>query len=192
MEIDADGDGNLDGQSDTYEWSNLYLRGEESGVRPVIGLMWNALERLSVGATLSQIQVFDYSRRTQTTFKGVAVDYDGSVLDFAVSGQGGKPEYPLMLALGVGWFPSNVLLVSGDVAYYGAVDAREAVVNVAAGAEYYLDPRWALRAGLFSDFANTPHSRPGWRGRPARRCVRRQPEPYPLRRQFVAYLGRHL
>lgn len=166
VEIDADSDGNLDGGIDTYEWSNLYLRSEELGVRPLLGVMWNGLERVALGATLSRIVLFDYERSTQTTFKGTDGTYDGSRVDFGVSDAGTQPDYPWTFAFGAAWFPSKSLLLSGDVSYYAAGDDREATWNVAAGIEYYFTARWALRAGAYTDHANTPELAAGASGQP--------------------------
>jgi long-chain fatty acid transport protein len=54
--------------------------------------------------------------------------------------------------------------LSGDISYYSAYDytlintynTRDAVINGALGAEYYINKNWAVRSGVFTDFANTP------------------------------------
>ena len=67
--------------------------------------------------------------------------------------------------LGAAYFANKELLVSGDVTYHPAVSDpygdKVATVNVALGTEYYLTKKWAVRAGLFTNMANTPNIKAG-------------------------------
>ena len=84
---------------------------------------------------------------------------------------GAKRRYPAQVSLGVAWFPSASVLLTADMNYYERVNQQitaldgqlillreraNAVTNFALGAEYYLTSNWAVRAGLYSDYANTP------------------------------------
>ena len=59
-------------------------------------------------------------------------------------------------SLGVAYFASPRLLFSGDITYYQEVSDKEATYNISLGTEYYFSERFAGRAGLFTDMANTP------------------------------------
>jgi hypothetical protein len=72
-----------------------------------------------------------------------------------------KRKYPVRAAFGAAYFASSSLLVSTDITYHTAVDDpvfgnKVATLDVAFGSEYYLNKKWAVRAGLFSNVANTP------------------------------------
>jgi len=158
--------------SDTdYEWTNQYFHTEESGLRPVFGLMWTPMDKLSVGVTLSKTYIYSSSTEIQSSCKGASsVTYAATSLcqsgalnrsDYKTDK---KKEHPLQLHTGLAYFPNNRLLLSGDLSYYGAtntslVAARSSVLNFALGAEYYLNSTWALRGGLYSNNANTPRLR---------------------------------
>jgi long-subunit fatty acid transport protein len=80
-----------------------------------------------------------------------------------------KRKMPKQISFGVAWFPSPSLLVAADFNYFSAksvgdiitldghVDSGiEDVLNIALGTEYYFSRNWAMRAGFFTDYANTP------------------------------------
>jgi hypothetical protein len=63
--------------------------------------------------------------------------------------------------MGAAYFPTSSLLLSGDITYSAKVTDpdygdRVSVVNGAIGAEYYTSKTFAVRAGLYTDLANTP------------------------------------
>jgi long-subunit fatty acid transport protein len=158
--------------SDTdYEWKNQYFHTEEKGLRPVFGLMWTPHDKISAGVTVSKTYIFSSSTDVQTTCQGASTVAYGSG-SLCVSGDinriesksDKKKEYPLQMHTGVAYFPNERLLLSGDLIYNGATDAslvsaRESVLNFAVGAEYYLNSQWAVRSGLYSNYANTPELR---------------------------------
>jgi long-chain fatty acid transport protein len=95
---------------------------------------------------------------------------DVSDLPDGQKSMGAKRRYPTQISLGGAWFPSASVLLTADVSYYERVNQQiatldgqsvllrshaNAVTNFALGAEYYLTRNWAMRAGLYSDFANT-------------------------------------
>jgi long-chain fatty acid transport protein len=155
-----------------YEWNNVYGSLTEWGVRPIVGLMWEPMEKVSVGLTASKNYILDTDRRLQTTYRGL--DYGGSQPAYNVWDSDDEREFPLTVTLGGAYFPSESLLLSADISYYSEADytikyknrdtgavsreliPQERVVNVAVGAEYYPSERIALRGGLFTNMANTP------------------------------------
>jgi hypothetical protein len=61
----------------------------------------------------------------------------------------------------VGYFANRNLIVSSDLTYHTAVTDpiygnKVATINAALGSEYYLSKKWAIRAGVFTNMANTP------------------------------------
>jgi len=47
-------------------------------------------------------------------------------------------------------------LFSGDITHYDEVSDKEAIFNFSLGTEYYFTDSLAVRAGFFTDKANTP------------------------------------
>jgi long-chain fatty acid transport protein len=88
---------------------------------------------------------------------------------------------PLEVKAGIAYFPSPSLILSADLSYHNSAgsfdrdassieytttdpatrsafvisDEMQPVLNLALGAEYYLNDRYAMRGGLYTDFANT-------------------------------------
>lgn len=142
------------------QWSNGYVESDEWGLRPIVGVMWAPKDKLSLGLTVSKTIVLASDILRQTT----SYDPAASVSARAYDEYGYKRKYPYQVSAGVAFFPDSSLLLSGDVSYYSAyeytwlngLEKREAVINGALGAEYYLNKNWAVRGGLFTDYANTP------------------------------------
>jgi long-chain fatty acid transport protein len=155
-------------------WSNAYYELEETGVRPVLGISWSPLEQLALGASVSQIDVFDSEITMHqaclgangATYSASSLCQSGDILNHQVIHSTLQGEYPLNINVGAAWFASDALLFAADLKYFGSagsgVEARVSVTNLALGVEYYLTPRWALRGGLYSDFANTPDLQSGF------------------------------
>jgi len=172
------------------EWVNQYYELTEWGIRPVVGLMWSPKkQKVALGFTMSRVFILDSKAVVQNTCKGY--DYDDEVdtnndgiPDTLVPSDtcGGDPfaddtvrldvdssekrEYPYVLTLGAAYFPTNSLLVSGDISYYTStsddiVGDRRSFFNVALGAEYYVTSSWALRGGAFTNAASTYSSEQG-------------------------------
>lgn len=152
---------NLD--NDQYEWSNSYFETTEWGVRPLLGVMWAASERVAVGLAMSRTYVLAADTESEVTFKGI--DFPSDRVDRATAEAHDRRRYPLTTTVGVAYFPTPSLLLSGDFSYHEAVhDAfgdREGTWNLALGLEYYLTSHWAVRTGFFTDRANTPEVEEG-------------------------------
>jgi hypothetical protein len=147
-------------QDGRYEWSNQYIEKVERGYKPVLGIMWTPVEKLSVGVSLARILVYSSSVMSQTLIKdaNAATPNDYTSID---TGNSTRKKYPYELRVGAGYFPTSSLLVSGDAAYYTKVTDpvngdRVSVMNLAVGTEYFLNRSWAVRGGIYSDMANTP------------------------------------
>lgn len=155
-----------------YEQENMYLEKQELGVRPVLGVMWAPAERVSLGLMLSKTFLIDSDASIQlictTNAPGLCSGVPGGYykLDYT---NDAKRKYPLHGALGIAYFPSERVLVSADVRYHEqihdeAFTNREKVVNGALGLEYFLSSTWAVRCGLYTDFASTPKLDPALAG----------------------------
>jgi len=155
-------------------WSNEYYQLEEKGVKPVLGLMWSPMEQLALGASISQVDVFDSNITIHRACLGAngasyaasSLCQAGNQLNHEVVTSTIKGDYPLNINLGGAWFASDALLFAADIKYFGSSgsgsNARESVANVALGTEYYLNPHWALRGGIYTDLANTPKLQSGF------------------------------
>lgn len=144
----------------SYIWKSQYTESDEWGVRPVIGVMWSPVDKLSIGVTAAKTVILKSDILTQSTLSTDTTPFPTATFDRYTD----KRKYPYQLTAGVAFFPNSSLLLTGDLSYYSAYNytlvnsynSRNAVVNGALGAEYYLNKNWALRGGLFTDFANTP------------------------------------
>jgi long-chain fatty acid transport protein len=155
-------------------WSNSYLETDEWGIKPIVGVMWAPVDKVSVGLAVSKTVILKsdvLSQSTVTTsdstilgvLKIPAINQlsrNNEPLDITTD----KRKYPYQITTGIAFFPDSSLLLSADISYstayeydfLGVTVKREAVINGALGAEYYVNKNWAVRGGLFTDFANTP------------------------------------
>ncbi len=161
-----------------FQWVNAYLETEEIGLEPIIGFMWSPADQWSFGLSVRKPQLLSSETQYQNTCitnitdPGITLDAQcqspaGNVdpndpRDPSLISGSAERDLPFNTRIGVAYFPSNRLLISGDFSYYTATDAttfangREATWDVAVGAEYYLSDQWALRGGVFTNNANTP------------------------------------
>ncbi|QEP44067.1 hypothetical protein D5085_13630 [Ectothiorhodospiraceae bacterium BW-2] len=151
-----------------FEWSNTYIESEESGIEPVLGVMWAPIERLSIGMTLRQPLLFSSEMIQQQSCSsdreeavGLCALANGTTQAPVLTHIDAKRDLPLHLGLGAAWFYSDKLLLSADLNHFSATSAtefdntdRDSVTNLALGMEYYLTNSWALRSGLFSNNSN--------------------------------------
>lgn len=162
----------LNSDDGRYALSNEYLTLSESGVRPVLGLMWTPVVKWSIGTKISTTYLFESQMRKQKAFRGL--DYGSDPPVYSVGRSGQKRNFPFVSTLGIAYFPSERLLFSSDITHYTAAPynlilrdeiagtneyfhiSQESIFNIAIGAEYYLYEDLALRGGLYTNFANTP------------------------------------
>ena len=154
----------------TYEWRNQFYKNTELGIKPILGFMWSPTSKLATGLSISKTSVLSSDIVSQTICSGdvpaACQDVDptyvlGAEPARVKSVSDNKSVYPLITTLGIAYFPSKSLIISGDFSYYGkgkneTLDDKEAIWNVALGTEYYVSETWAIKAGLFTDKANTP------------------------------------
>jgi long-chain fatty acid transport protein len=145
------------------QWSNYYFKLSETGARPVLGIMWSPVDKLSLGASLSQTWVISATGEGQSTcWDSSAVECSASILQApSTVGFTSKRKYPVRMAVGAAYFPDSNLILSGDLTYNTAItDAnygnKESTLNAAIGVEYYLNKNWAVRTGGYTNIANTP------------------------------------
>jgi long-chain fatty acid transport protein len=153
-----------------FEWTNVYIKKNEQGLRPVLGFMASPVESLSVGLAFSKVFIASSDRSTQGTLlrQGISADTDVNILPDGQQHSSEIRKTPLQTTLGIAWFPSASLLVTSDLQYFSikGLSGEEAfsdsggpikdVVNLAIGAEYYFSRNWALRGGVHTNYANTP------------------------------------
>ncbi len=152
--------------SNLSRWTNRYYEVSETGMRPILGVSWAPVEKLSLGFSLSRTFTFSSSGYDQkicsdaTAGNCVATAAVPSVQTPTVTNFSVKRKYPYRMAAGAAYYVDSNLIVSGDVTYHTAVTDpygdKVATVNAALGTEYYLSKKWAVRAGLYTDVANTP------------------------------------
>jgi len=157
----------------TTQWSNQYFRLHETGIRPVLGLAWAVSEKTSMGFALSKTFVLSSNATNQLTCwdavaQGCAkTDTTApSILTPSLTTYDVKRTYPTKLAVGLAYFASRSLLFSSDLTYHTAVSDplygnKIATINASLGTEYYLSKKWAIRAGLYTNRANTPDIQAG-------------------------------
>jgi len=150
------------------EWTNQYFETNEKGLRPILGVMWAPVKKLSLGVTVSKVILYDATTTGQifcsnSTAAGCSLNggpFYPTLTDAVPAVSNAKRKYPTNVTFGAAYFASDELLLTGDLKYYTKVTDpnfgnREAVINIALGAEYFLNSGTALRAGFFTDEANT-------------------------------------
>ena len=158
----------------TNQWTNSYFHLSESGLRPIVGLTWSPLEKLSLGFSLSKTFLLNSRASRQDTCVNTSTptncDSNATlVFPFKVptlTNFDAERKYPIRTTLGAAYFASSSLLMSVDVTYHTAVvdpvfSNKVATLDGAVGMEYYLNKKWAIRTGLFSNVANTPNIQAG-------------------------------
>ncbi len=140
-----------------YEIASKLLDVDEYGVRPLVGLMFAVTERVALGLSVTRTFVLKSDVRSQITYK----DYRETPIEEEVIELGDRRKYPYIVRVGVAHFATPSFLWDLDLEYATATrdpayGDRQATWNAALGAEYFLTPSWAVRAGVFTDRANTP------------------------------------
>ncbi|MFA7404328.1 MAG: hypothetical protein WC007_10055 [Pelobacteraceae bacterium] len=152
---------------------NSYLETDEWGLKPIVGAMWTPVDKVSLGLAVSKTIVLKSDVLSQATVTTNDPDFavnsnirlhELNRSNDSLNSSSDKRKYPYQVTLGAAFFPNSSLLLSGDLSYssgfeyqfLGIKNKREAVINGALGAEYYINKSWAVRGGFFTDFANTP------------------------------------
>ncbi len=143
-----------------FQWTNQYIELVERGYKPVLGVMWSPMDKVSIGLAVAKTFLYSSSINNQKT---VFDDTLGiTFVDMTNPPDTGvKRKYPVEVRAGAAYFVSSNLLISIDGKYYGKGTSpvfgdTVKVLNGALGAEYYLNKSWAVRGGIFTDMANSP------------------------------------
>ena len=148
------------------------IQTEELGLQPRLGLMWAPAEKLSLGLMVQTTFMLSQKpeTRVQSTYNlcdtsvspSTCTTYDNNLdaLDLAgvVPASLSKTrdnELPVEVNLGAAYFANNQLMYTTDFSYATQNDVYEATWNLAGGVEYFLNPTWAVRGGLYTNNANT-------------------------------------
>jgi len=159
--------------NNTFESTNFYSTSSETGIEPVIGLMWTPDDSISFGLSVRQTKILSSSTDVQLTCisdvpgnpSPQCAQPSGTPLNPTLGSNDEKRELPLNTRFGVAYFPNPQLLFSADLSYDEAVDtsfsSAEEVLNIAIGTEYYFNAEWAIRGGYYTNNSNAPEIKPG-------------------------------
>lgn len=149
--------------SGNYFIFNRYVEVREYGLEPVLGLLWDVSDKLAVGFSFGkklrisegytgQLLKYDEENRAASLADPALELYRANLLTH------GQLDYenPYYWRFGLAFFPNAYNLISADFSYHAAIGNRVATWNAALGMETYLTNKLALRAGLFTNNANTP------------------------------------
>lgn len=145
-----------------HRLSNYYETKTAKGYKPILGAIWEPLDKLSIGLTASKIYVTSSDHDKHWIFRSTTDPYfsDTNKIHFERFPVTEKDKFPLATSLGLAYFASSRLLVSTDITYYEKVADKEAIYNYSLGTEYYFTDSLAVRVGLFTDNSNTPSLSP--------------------------------
>lgn len=152
-----------------YEWTNTYFETSEWGVKPLLGIIWSPIDKVSIGLIASRIIVIESQTKGMTTFKDI--NYERNTLSRVVTIKTDKRQYPYQLGGGLAYFPSKSVLFAMDVTYFTAVadesdpsKNKASVVNGSFGFEYFVTKNYAIRAGGYTNMSNTYDVKQGYLG----------------------------
>lgn len=151
------------------DWRYVQTQTDEWGVEPVLGLMWTPVDRVSVGLSVRRPIVFASDTYINLTCHPSTGSANATCplgqINSTIQTSDDKRKYPWEIRAGIAWFPSNSLLLAADLTYFTQTKdplgdrTLEATWNLHLGMEYYFNTNWAMRAGLYTNRANTPSSR---------------------------------
>jgi long-chain fatty acid transport protein len=165
------------GASIGTEWLYKKSQTNETGFMPKLGIMWSPMEKYSFGLTVSKTIIFSQSPESQSTgWTNITATKNGTTTTFATSANvtasdgssvndtanipGMKTtadnDLPLETTLAMAYFASDDLLYSGDFTYYNSTDIYNSTWNLAVGSEYFINNKWGIRGGVYTNNANTP------------------------------------
>lgn len=148
--------------SPTFLLNNVYNEADETGIEPILGIMWSPADRVSIGASVRKTSIINSSWGIQTM---AASDTSTPIITFPANSNGygeDKRNMPTETRIGAAYFPSNRLLLSADMTHHSATEAsgpfpaKEATLNIALGVEYYPSSTWAVRTGFYTNNSNNP------------------------------------
>jgi len=169
-QLSNDGQTNNDGvEQPPFYISNQYFSLKEYGVKPILGLMYTPVEKVSLGLTFTQTYLLK-SNIEQQDSEATNICFNSTIslqercdnaepTNFALNTvtDNKNRAFPWQINMGFAYFHSNKLLLTGNAWIYEAINlTSRPLVNVAAGLEYYITGKIAMRMGAFSNMSNTP------------------------------------
>jgi len=162
----------------TYEHINIYITELMWGMTGRFGMQIMPLNWCAIGLSIGKGFIFTHEEDGQNFNKSRFSSENYAEGQYAVNDKGTVEIYklikfysleqkhndskiPVDVRLGVAFFPSKKLIVSADlIAHIGDQYYQNEVniitVNAALGVEFYMTSSFPVRAGLFTNFANTP------------------------------------
>lgn len=152
------------------------IQTDEFGLQPRLGIMWAPADKISVGLMMQTTFILSQSpqMREQSTYNlctesaagsgnfSNCATYDNQLdpLDLSKASSSAlqktkNNELPIETNLGIAYFATDALMYTADFSFANQNDIYEATWNLAGGMEYFLNPTWALRGGLYTNNANT-------------------------------------
>jgi len=145
-----------------FHWENGYFATEEYGYKPIIGIMYTPLDKVSLGLTFSATSLVHSSLKRQdscaSTYQGLT-DSESCAKGVLIRQKGAYTSdrmFPFEVGLGGTWFVNSALLLTGSINYYSPINYAKPTINFAGGMELYLNDTLAVRLGTYTNFANTP------------------------------------
>jgi long-chain fatty acid transport protein len=165
-----------DSQHEYFQVYSTYYSEELVSLRPQAGLQWMPTENLSVGYLVTApIPVFMIQNSQSTVFiydnTGLIPAYtfdeyinvqDNTVTYWNIFSNPFFRSTYLKNSLGLAWFASRSLILSGDVYLYVPIPnasgtaSRVFTWNAALGMEWYISPNFPFRLGIFTNNSNKP------------------------------------
>lgn len=133
--------------------ANQYSSRTDNGIKPILGVIWDPVDNISIGFTFSKLFLINGDSEVQLIQNN---DTDPAEFSFFNATNTDKDKYPLSVSLGVAWFCTPALLYSCDIKYAHDVEDKDSVINIAVGTEYYTSDHFAVRAGFYTDISNAP------------------------------------
>lgn len=147
------------------QWFNSYSQYTIAGIRPIYGVMYTPMEKLSIGLTYSHTNIFyqntqEQSASTQCFDENThAACTAPAAFDIDLQKESGfntETTLPSELNIGAAYFANPALLISTSMSYHSPLIGNYAVINAALGAELFFTPTIAMRVGLHTDRSATP------------------------------------
>jgi long-chain fatty acid transport protein len=144
----------------TYVHQSNYITDVAWGIAPRLGFQFMPSDYFSLGLSVGRGIILYHQRSTQSFDDSSLARITGDTLDRNKDEITKNSDLPYNVRTGIAWFPSNKLVISGDIiADLGDKNYSsdvENTINFALGLEYYLTNAIPVRTGFFTNFANTP------------------------------------
>ncbi len=156
--------------SQFFSTSTIYSREQLFTLRPSLGVQLALGDQITVGlASTMALPIFgiytsqfvNYTYASDDPTHPSADVGDTTVRNFDIIKNNFFTGTSIKNSLGIAWFPTQSLALSGDFLAYVPIDPKNALGkvftwNAALGLEWYISPNFPLRIGLFTNNANTP------------------------------------